>query len=216
MCLNSPDNHAVQYGDLTRVGRGLYRLARDGERGTVPISRPDDVPKAAEVVAAPHEEWFWEGNVQAAVVRHIAAEGWDIRRVADTASRERGVDIEESRSSPLERDFRIRLALLTPVRTIVRTGGEAMKTKDRRREFRLSAEDEQLITEAAALAGVSFTGFVLDEALARAREIVESHRTITLPEEAYERFLEALDAPPERNPALVELAKRAKRFRRVS
>lgn len=91
-----------------------------------------------------------------------------------------------------------------------------MKTKDRRREFRLSAEDEQLITEAATLSGVSFTGFVLDEALARAREIVESHRTITLPDDAYERFLEALDAPPERNPALVELAKRAKRFRRVS
>lgn len=91
-----------------------------------------------------------------------------------------------------------------------------MKTKDRRSEFRLSAEDEQLITEAAALAGRSFTGFVLDEALARAREIVEAHRTITLPADSYERFLEALDAPPERNPALVELAKRAKRFRRVS
>lgn len=91
-----------------------------------------------------------------------------------------------------------------------------MKTKNRRREFRLSAEDEQLIAEAAALSGVSFTGFVLDEALARAREVVESHRTITLPEDAYDRFLEALDAPPERNPALVELAKQAKRFRRVS
>lgn len=94
MCLNSPDNYAVQYGDLTRVGRGLYRLAGDGERGTVPIARPADVRKAVEVVAAPHEEWFWEGNVQAAVVRHLAAERWDIRRVADTASRERGVDIE--------------------------------------------------------------------------------------------------------------------------
>lgn len=91
-----------------------------------------------------------------------------------------------------------------------------MKTKDRRREFRLSAEDEQLIAEAAALSGVSFTGFVLHEALARAQEIIESHRTITLSEDAYERFLQALDAPPERNPALVELAKRAQRFRRVS
>lgn len=46
------------------------------------------------MVAAPHEEWFWEGNVQATIVRHLATEGWDIRRVADTASRERGVDIE--------------------------------------------------------------------------------------------------------------------------
>lgn len=91
-----------------------------------------------------------------------------------------------------------------------------MKRKDRRREFRLSAEDEQLITEAAALSGVSFSGFVLDEALARARDIVESHRMITLPADTYERFLEALDAPPERNPALVELAKQARRFHRVS
>lgn len=91
-----------------------------------------------------------------------------------------------------------------------------MKTKDRRREFRLSSEDEQLITEAAALSGMSFTGFVLDDAIMRAREIVEAHRTIVLSQEAYARFLEALDSPPERNPALVELAKRAKRFRRIS
>ena len=91
-----------------------------------------------------------------------------------------------------------------------------MKTKDRRREFRLSSEDEQVITEAAALSGVSFTGFVLDDAIMRAREIVEAHRTINLSGESYARFLEALDAPPESNPALVELAKRAKRFRRVS
>lgn len=91
-----------------------------------------------------------------------------------------------------------------------------MTTKDRRREFRLSAEDERLIGEAAALSGMSFTGFVLGEAVGRAREIVEAHRTITLPADTYQRFLEAFDAPPERNPALVELALRAKRFRRVS
>ena len=38
----------------------------------------------------------------------------------------------------------------------------------------------------------------------------------SLSQEAYGRFLEALDAPPERNPALVDLAKRARRIRRVS
>jgi uncharacterized protein (DUF1778 family) len=89
-------------------------------------------------------------------------------------------------------------------------------TKDRRREVRLSAEDEQLISEAAALTGTTFSGFVLDEAIARAREVIDAHRTIRLPDDAYRRFLEALDAPPESNPALAELAKRAKRFRRVS
>jgi hypothetical protein len=26
MCANAPDNHAVVYGDLERVGPGLYRL----------------------------------------------------------------------------------------------------------------------------------------------------------------------------------------------
>jgi uncharacterized protein (DUF1778 family) len=89
-------------------------------------------------------------------------------------------------------------------------------TKDRRREVRLSAEDEGLIAEAAALSGQTFSGFLLDEAVARAREVVESHRSIRLPDDVYDRFLEALDAPPERNPALVELAERAVRLRRIS
>jgi uncharacterized protein (DUF1778 family) len=80
----------------------------------------------------------------------------------------------------------------------------------------LSADDEQLILEAAALSGTTFTGFVLDEAVARAREIVDSHRSIRLPDDAYTRFLDALDAPPEPNAALVELAERARRFRRTS
>ncbi len=35
--------------------------------------------------------------MQSAVVRHLAADGWHIRRVADTASRERGVDVEADR-----------------------------------------------------------------------------------------------------------------------
>jgi uncharacterized protein (DUF1778 family) len=91
-----------------------------------------------------------------------------------------------------------------------------MRTKDRRRQFRLSAEDEGLIAEAAALVGTSFSGFVLDEAVERARAIVEEHRSIRLSAEAFDRFLEALDAPPEANPALVELAGKARRFRRTS
>jgi uncharacterized protein (DUF1778 family) len=89
-------------------------------------------------------------------------------------------------------------------------------TKSKRREVRLSADDEQLILEAAALIGTTFTGFVLDEALARAREIIDAHRSIRLADDAYTRFLDALDAPPESNPALVELVERAKRFRRAS
>lgn len=88
--------------------------------------------------------------------------------------------------------------------------------KDRRREVRLSQEDEVVINEAAALSGTTFSGFVLGDAVARAREIVDAHRNIRLGDKAYARFFEALDAPPERNDALVELAERARRFHRES
>ncbi len=56
-----------------------------------PVSAQSEAPVDATT------EWWWEGNVQAAVVRHLAAEGWDIHRVADTSSRERGVDIDAVR-----------------------------------------------------------------------------------------------------------------------
>jgi hypothetical protein len=37
--------------------------------------------------------WAWEGNVQAAAVAYLARQGWLIRSVADTASRQTGKDI---------------------------------------------------------------------------------------------------------------------------
>ncbi len=104
MCVNSPDHHTVQYGDLRRVGRGLYRLSNDDSpaRPTPPVPVPDppvspEGPAPSETPVDATTEWWWEGNVQAAVVRHLAADGWDIHRVADTSSRERGVDIDAVR-----------------------------------------------------------------------------------------------------------------------
>jgi len=38
--------------------------------------------------------WFWEGNVQAAVVRFLETQGYTILRQADTGRREPGKDIE--------------------------------------------------------------------------------------------------------------------------
>lgn len=100
MCLNSPDHHAVQYGDLIRVSHGAYRLASPEDASAATVVEEPEAPVSDEAVEnddAPEAAWFWEGNVQAAVVRHLAAEGWHIRRVADTASRERGVDVEADR-----------------------------------------------------------------------------------------------------------------------
>jgi hypothetical protein len=41
--------------------------------------------------------WSWEGNVQDAAVASLVAHGWNVRRVADTASRAPGKDIEAVR-----------------------------------------------------------------------------------------------------------------------
>ena len=100
MCVNSPDHHAVQYGDLERVARGLYRLvAIDGIAGAPHPPGPEALVDAAVGAAPPahDEEWFWEGKVQAKLVSYLAAAGWRIRRVANTATGEHGVDIEADR-----------------------------------------------------------------------------------------------------------------------
>jgi hypothetical protein len=98
MCINSPDHHAVQYGDLERIDRGLYRLVAADRTALPERSIPETAPEVP--IGAPataHDEWFWEGNVQAIVVNYLAATGWSIRRVAKTETREHGVDIEADR-----------------------------------------------------------------------------------------------------------------------
>jgi hypothetical protein len=87
-----------------QVSRGFYRLASSDGGITAVLLNQKEVPIAAAEVderSAPQSndghEWFWEGNIQAALVRHLANDGWRIRRVADTHSREHGVDIEADR-----------------------------------------------------------------------------------------------------------------------
>lgn len=105
MCANSPNNHAVQYNDLVRVAHGQYRLLEedDVEQRTQLLMKTPRVKPDGDTIepdrGQAEAEWFWEGNVQAAVVRHLASEGWTIRRVADTASSEQGVDISAVRGA---------------------------------------------------------------------------------------------------------------------
>src|SRR5579871_6567720 len=42
-------------------------------------------------------EWFWEGHVVQSLVKHLQQEGWMIESVADTAKKEKGVDIRATR-----------------------------------------------------------------------------------------------------------------------
>lgn len=47
---------------------------------------------------ADDQDWFWEGNVQAAVCKWLGEEGWSLDRVVNTATKERGTDVEASRA----------------------------------------------------------------------------------------------------------------------
>ncbi len=49
----------------------------------------------AEIPQLPDKEreWYWEGNVQDCIVRHLQGQGYRIRAVADTASHQKGVDV---------------------------------------------------------------------------------------------------------------------------
>lgn len=100
-------------------------------------------------------------------------------------------------------------------RTLVRTGGSTTVTKDHRRELRLSSSDDDLITEAAGLLGISVSEFLLGRAVADAEAIVEVHRTIRLQEAHYDRFLAALDAPPRPLPKLLEQIRKSRSLKHV-
>jgi hypothetical protein len=53
-------------------------------------------PAAPPLVELPHEPsrpWYWEGNVQTSLARHLQSDGWTIERSADTSSQEPGIDL---------------------------------------------------------------------------------------------------------------------------
>ncbi len=90
-----------------------------------------------------------------------------------------------------------------------------MTVKDKRREVRISADDDDLLAEAAGLAGVSVSEFLLDRAIPDAATVVDAHHAIQLAEDDHERFLNALDGPVRPPKELVAQARRARRLKRV-
>ncbi len=95
---------------LFRVSHGLYRRWRPEDHvngAAAPPSEPEVRPAPPPLSAPPgttadaREEWSWEGNVQAALIGHLAAADWRIRRVADTRSKEHGTDVVAERDGRL-------------------------------------------------------------------------------------------------------------------
>jgi uncharacterized protein (DUF1778 family) len=85
-----------------------------------------------------------------------------------------------------------------------------MAAKDHRRELRLSSTDDDLITEAAGLVGLSVSEFLLGRAVADAEAIVDAHRTVRLQQDSYDRFLVALDSPPKPVAKLVDQIRKSR------
>lgn len=71
--------------------------------------------------------------------------------------------------------------------------------------MRITPDQEALIREAAGLAHETVTAFVLSTVTERARKLLDARRTVTLPNETFDRFYEALDEPETVVPQLVEL-----------
>lgn len=68
--------------------------------GNVSVVPNEDLPSRSHT---PQEgyAWFWEGNVQATVVRYLVSQNYAIRSVADTASHQTGKDIVAERNGRL-------------------------------------------------------------------------------------------------------------------
>lgn len=82
-----------------------YEIAGDVEPRTTPRKDQASVGSTAgspldEAITAPApagEDWHTEANVQAALVTALAADGWRILSVANTATKEHGVDVIAAR-----------------------------------------------------------------------------------------------------------------------
>lgn len=89
---------------LTQIDRGLFRSATSDEimqwragptRAPATIDATADAPTEAQLT--PLAEWHTEANVQASLVTALAADGWRILSVADTATKEHGIDVIATR-----------------------------------------------------------------------------------------------------------------------
>ncbi len=74
--------------------------------------------------------------------------------------------------------------------------------------MRVSERQERELRAAADLTGETLTGFVLAAATERAHEVLERAERINVSSDAFERFVAALDGPPEEMPTLHRYARK--------
>jgi len=74
-----------------RTSKIVNRLKTGGK------PRPQERKVRPEPSSEPDKPWYWEGNVQDKIVRHLQKECWEIVSSANTATREAGIDIVASK-----------------------------------------------------------------------------------------------------------------------
>ena len=74
--------------------------------------------------------------------------------------------------------------------------------KDTRLHIRCDQEVRDLLDKAAAYAHMSVSEFVLRNAVEQAQSVVQAHEAVTLSQQNFNAFLNALDAPTQPVPAL--------------
>lgn len=89
-----------------------------------------------------------------------------------------------------------------------------MAVKSCRIESRVSPEARARIEQAAVMAGVSVSSFMVDAAVERADELIAQHTTTIVPADYFDALLATLDEP-DPAPRLAKAAADAKRRRRI-
>ena len=80
--------------------------------------------------------------------------------------------------------------------------------RQRRINMRVSEQQERILRTAAELSGETLTGFVLSVATERAADVVARAQLIEVTAEVFDRFVAALDGPPEEMPTVRRYAGR--------
>ena len=73
--------------------------------------------------------------------------------------------------------------------------------------LRVTRDQKALIDQAAKTLGRNRSDFMLDAACREAESVLLDQRYFNLDDEAFQRFIELLDAPPADNPGLTRLLK---------
>jgi len=72
-------------------------------------------------------------------------------------------------------------------------------------DFRVAAETDQLVRQAAETANRTLTDFVIDAAVVEAERVLADRTQFVLETEQWNRFVELLDRPPQEKPGLEKL-----------